>query len=65
MRNARKTYLARIVYSGGDRNQMSDEFNASKSRLRESHCTKPLQIQMPETLFYESCEKRFWPKSFF
>ena len=39
---SRETHRVRIVHGGGDRNQMSEEFNASIGFLTESYYMKCL-----------------------
>ena len=53
-----------VVHSGSDKNQMSEEFNVSKSFLTESYYMKCLWIRslmMAET-FFLIVFRRFWPE---
>ena len=57
MLRSRETGRVRIVDSGGDGNQTSEEFNASKSSFTENYYMKWLQICcLCLTLFYDSFE---------
>ena len=48
---SRDGYRGRIVYSGGDRNQTSEAFNAFESCITDSNYVKWLQIKQSKPCF--------------
>ena len=61
--SSRKMYQVRIVHSGGDRNQTSEEFNASKTKSAFKILYEMVMNTTPDASDIDfSFEIKFWPK---